>query len=108
MLLGNFRGSMPCVVSHINFGAAFLRTGVKMPSTEIAERIFEALSDSPISFYRLCRKTKLHPKTVKRYLAFIEDIQTKGKVEIEREGFRVKIRKNEHNHPLLNEKPVKV
>ncbi|MEW6584200.1 MAG: hypothetical protein AB1442_01165 [Nitrospirota bacterium] len=64
-----------------------------MPSTEIAERIFEALSDSPISFYRLCRKTKLHPKTVKRYLAFIGDIQAKGKIEIERDGFRVKIKK---------------
>ena len=62
-----------------------------MAKMEITEKIFDALSDSPISFYRLCRRTKLHQKTVKRYLALIQYVQSKEKIEIEREGFRVLI-----------------
>ncbi len=64
-----------------------------MAKLDIAERIFEVLSDKPISFHRLCRRTGLHPKTVKRYLELIQGVQSNEKVEVERKGFRVFITK---------------
>ncbi|VVB58667.1 Uncharacterised protein [Candidatus Anstonella stagnisolia] len=60
-----------------------------MAQAEITDKIFEALSETPVSFYKLCRRTKLHPKTVKRYLALIKLIQNQKKVREEQHGFRV-------------------
>ena len=53
----------------------------------------DALTDKPVSFHKLCRRTKLHPKTVKRYLELIQGVQSNGKIEVERSGFRVFIKK---------------
>ncbi|MFA6328366.1 MAG: hypothetical protein WCY41_02895 [Candidatus Micrarchaeia archaeon] len=64
-----------------------------MTKAAIAEKILEAISESPISFYGLCRRTKLHPKTVKSYLVLIKQVQACEKVSTEQQGFRVMIRK---------------
>jgi len=62
-----------------------------MVQLEIAEKIMAALSNEPVTFNKLCRASKLHPRTVKKYLEFIMEVQSKEKIEIEREGFRVLI-----------------
>ncbi|MDO8339081.1 MAG: hypothetical protein Q7T16_00310 [Candidatus Burarchaeum sp.] len=64
-----------------------------MAKLEIAERIFDALTDKPVSFHKLCRRARLHPKTVKRYLELIEYIRSQEKISIERKDFRVEIKK---------------
>ena len=71
-----------------SFGAVHI-----MVKNEIAEKIFEAISDKPISFYRLCRRTKMHARTVKKYLDLIQNVQSKEKVGIEQRGFRLFITK---------------
>ena len=62
-----------------------------MVQQEIAERIMAALSNEPVTFNKLCRASKLHPRTVKKYLEFIQEMQAREKIEIERKGFRVLI-----------------
>ncbi|MFA5105338.1 MAG: hypothetical protein WC506_00060 [Candidatus Micrarchaeia archaeon] len=57
------------------------------------EKLFSALSKGPITFNKLCRASRLHPRTVRRYLKVVEYIQMQEKVTIEREGFKVVIRK---------------
>ena len=64
-----------------------------MKPEEIIEKIFEAVTNSPINLYGICRKTKLHPRTAKRYLGIIESVQAKEKVEFEPNGLRVIISK---------------
>jgi len=64
-----------------------------MVQLEIAERIMAALSNEPVTFNKLCRASKLHPRTVRKYLEFIQEMQAREKIEIERKGFRVFIRK---------------
>ena len=64
-----------------------------MVQLEIAERIMAALSNEPVTFNKLCRASKLHPRTVRKYLEFIQEMQAREKIEIERRGFRVFIRK---------------
>jgi len=64
-----------------------------MEPENIVDKIYEALSDSPITLYKLCRRTKLHPNTVKRYVKLIQNIRTKEDIELERKEFRVMIRK---------------
>ena len=65
-----------------------------MVQLEIAERIMAALSNEPVTFNKLCRASKLHPRTVRKYLEFIQEMQAREKIEIERKGFRVLIRKS--------------
>ncbi|MBS3068734.1 hypothetical protein J4441_00015 [Candidatus Micrarchaeota archaeon] len=72
---------------------------VEMAQAEITDKIFEALSEAPVSFYKLCRRTKLHSKTVRRYLELIKDIQAKEKITTEQSGFRVLIRKKANALP---------
>jgi len=62
-----------------------------MVQLEIAEKIMAALSNEPVTFNKLCRASKLHPRTVKKYLELIQSIQSNGKIEIERNGFRLVI-----------------
>lgn len=64
-----------------------------MEPENIVDKIYEALADSPITLYKLCRRTKLHPNTVKRYVKLIQNIRTKEDIELERKDFRVMIRK---------------
>jgi len=60
-----------------------------MVSLEILEKLFDAISSEPITFNKLCRKTKLHPNTVRKYLKIIEAIQNQKKLMISRREFRV-------------------
>jgi DNA-binding IclR family transcriptional regulator len=62
-----------------------------MVQLEIAEKIMAALSNEPVTFNKLCRASKLHPRTVRKYLELIQSIQSNGKIEIERDGFRLVI-----------------
>ncbi len=64
-----------------------------MVQTEIAERIFNALTDEPMTFNKMCRKAKIHPRTARTYLGFIRAVQAKEKIEMELNGFRVVIMK---------------
>ena len=64
-----------------------------MVQLEIAEKIMAALSNEPVTFNKLCRASKLHPRTVRKYLEFIQEMQAREKIEIERKGFRVLILK---------------
>jgi len=64
-----------------------------MKPEEIIEKIFEAVTNSPINLYGICRKTKLHPRTAKRYLGIIESVQAKEKIEKEWHGLRAMMRK---------------
>ena len=64
-----------------------------MTKAAITEKILESISEKPISFYGLCRRTKLHPKTVRSYLALIKQVQECERVSTEQQGFRVMIRK---------------
>jgi len=64
-----------------------------MKPEEIIEKIFEAVTNSPMTLYALCRKAKLHPRTAKRYLGIIESVQAKEKVEKEWHGLRAMMRK---------------
>ena len=65
-----------------------------MVSLEILERLFHAIEPGPITFNKLCRATKLHPKTVRNYLKIAEWIQAQGKIIMERQNFKVVIRKS--------------
>jgi len=58
----------------------------------ILERLFFAISKGPITFNKLCRASKVHPRTVREYLKFIEYIQAQEKISIKREGFKVVIK----------------
>jgi len=53
------------------------------------EKLFFAISKGPITFNKLCRASRLHPRTVRRYLKVVEHVQKQKKVVIEREGFKV-------------------
>lgn len=64
-----------------------------MVCLDILERLFRAISREPITFKKLCRSSKIHPKTVRSYLKIIEFVQSQEKIKIEREQFRVIIRK---------------
>ncbi len=57
------------------------------------EKLYFALSKGPITFNKLCRASKLHPRTVRSSLRLIEYIQDKEKIVMLREGFKVVIRK---------------
>ncbi|MCX6773069.1 MAG: hypothetical protein NTV88_04860 [Candidatus Micrarchaeota archaeon] len=60
-----------------------------MASITILEKLYFAISKGPITFNKLCRATKLHPRTVRRYVKLIEYMQGKEKITVEREGFKV-------------------
>jgi len=64
-----------------------------MKMHEIVERLMDSISEEPITFNKICRSSKLHPRTVKRYLELIQIIQQQNKVTVERKGFRIYIRK---------------
>ena len=63
-----------------------------MVATEILEKLFFAISKGPITFNKLCRSARVHPKTVREYMKVIKYIQSQKKIMIEREGFRVVIK----------------
>jgi hypothetical protein len=63
-----------------------------MVAINILEKLFFAISKEPITFNKLCRASKLHPRTVREYLKIIEYIQGQKKISIRRESFRVVIR----------------
>jgi hypothetical protein len=63
----------------------------EMASIERLERLFFAISKEPVTFNELCRRAKIHPKTVRKYLKIIEYIQKQNQIFIERKEFRVVI-----------------
>ena len=64
-----------------------------MAKEKIAGQIFDALSDGPSSMNGLSKKTGLHPRTLRRYIAFIAMVQKKEPIVAERRGFRIIISK---------------
>ena len=64
-----------------------------MAKEKIAGLIFDALSEGPSSMNGLSKKTGLHPRTLRRYIAFIAMIQKKEPIVAERRGFRIIISK---------------
>ena len=64
-----------------------------MAKEKIAGLIFDALSDGPSSMNGLSKKTGLHPRTLRRYIAFIAMVQKKEPIVAERRGFRIMISK---------------
>ena len=64
-----------------------------MATQEIMEKLFFEIEKGPITFNKLCRAARLHPRTVRNYLKLIEYIQTQEKISIQREEFRVVIKK---------------
>ena len=71
-----------------------------MASIERLERLFFAISKGPVTFNKLCRASKLHPKTVRTYLGIIEYIQGNEKISIKREQFRVVVRETNDSRQL--------
>ena len=63
-----------------------------MASIERLERLFFAISKGPVTFNELCRRAKIHPKTVRAYVKLIEFVQGKEKITVVRDGFRVIIK----------------
>ena len=63
-----------------------------MASIDRLERLFFAISKGPVTFNELCRRAKIHPKTVRTYIKLIEFVQGKEKISVSRNGFRVVIR----------------
>lgn len=57
------------------------------------EKLFAAISKGPITFNKLCRASKLHPRTVRNYVKLIEYMQGKEKIVVQREGFKVVMKK---------------
>ena len=66
--------------------------GGKMASIERLERLYFAISKGPVTFNELCRRAKIHPKTVRAYVRTIEFIQSQKKIIVERVGFKVVIK----------------
>lgn len=64
-----------------------------MASIANLEKLYFAISKGPITFNKLCRASKLHPRTVRSSLRLIEYIQEKEKIVMQREGFKVVIKK---------------
>ena len=64
-----------------------------MEPEKIIDLIFEAIADNSVTLYRICRRTKLHPNTVKRYIGIITSVQKRERLQIERKEFRVLITK---------------
>jgi len=60
---------------------------------DIAEKLMEKIGEQPVSFRKLCRSSKLNPRTVKTYLELIEFIQNESLVQTKRNGFRLLINK---------------
>lgn len=62
---------------------------------QIIEKLLETITDEPITFMELCKRSGLNYRTVRKNLELIEYLQ-KGtnRLEIVRDGFRVVIRKN--------------
>ena len=77
---------------HINLSKQGNMRGSMEPE-KIIDLIFEAVSDNTVTLYRICRRTKLHPNTVKRYIGIITSVQRKEKLQVERKEFRVLITK---------------
>jgi len=60
---------------------------------EIAEKILSCLSSEPVTVHQIVCRTRLHNKTVKKYLELIERIQDAPKIKKEVRGIRVFFRK---------------
>ena len=43
-----------------------------MASIERLERLFSAIAKGPVTFNELCRRSKIHPRTVRNYIKIIE------------------------------------
>lgn len=56
---------------------------------EIFDRLLETLSAKPLTLYQLVYATKVSARTVKKYLALIEKIQSAPKMKKEIRGARV-------------------
>ena len=53
-----------------------------------------SVNGEPVSFMALCRQTGFNYRTVRRHLELIEYLQYRSpKIQIQRDGFRVVIRK---------------
>ena len=77
---------------HINPSKQENKRG-NMEPEKIIDLIFEAVADNTVTLYRICRRTKLHPNTVKRYIGIITSVQGKERLQVERKEFRVLITK---------------
>ena len=58
-------------------------------ATIIFEKIFAFVPNKPVSLYQIVYGTRLNVKTVKKYLALIEHIQSSKKLVKEIRGSRV-------------------
>ena len=61
---------------------------------EIVEKIFTFMSSEPVTVHQIVCKTRLHNKTVRKYLDLIEEIQESPKIKKEIRGSRVVFRKD--------------
>ncbi|MBU1886167.1 hypothetical protein KKG55_00415 [Candidatus Micrarchaeota archaeon] len=60
---------------------------------EFFNRIFDSLSDKPLTTYQISYATGLDPRTVRSYLSLIELVQSREKIMKEIIGSRVVFRK---------------
>ena len=65
-----------------------------MIAKKVLEALFHTISREPITFNKLCKASKLHHSTVRKYLDLIEYIQSQPKVVMERKEFHIEIRKS--------------
>ena len=76
-----------------------------MASIERLERLFFAISKGPVTFNELCRRAKIHPKTVRAYIKLIEFMQAKEKIAVERVGFKVVVKNARESHGITGRAP---
>ena len=70
-----------------------------MVAIEILERLYFAISKGPVTFNELCRRSRIHPKTVRSYIKVIEHIQSQRRIAARRVGFKVVVQFTDERHP---------
>lgn len=58
------------------------------------EKILYFLSEKPVSVHQIVCTTKLHTRTVKKYLQIIQKVQEAPKIKSELHGLRILFRKS--------------
>ena len=65
-----------------------------MDPVNIVDKIFNFLSNKPVTVHQIVCGTRLHNKTVRKYLQLMEKIQNAPKIKKEILGVRVVFRKD--------------
>lgn len=60
---------------------------------EIFDKILDCISDKPVSVHKIVCLTSLHVRTVKKYIALIEKLQSLPKIKREIKDSRVLFRR---------------